>query len=57
MLVGRSHPVSVKQLLSRMLVILVRERRSAHSFPLLGSSAEGKTERAAGKVSISSRVC
>lgn len=54
---GRTHPVSVKQLLSRMLVILVRERRSVHSFPLLGPSAEEKAAKASGKVSISSRVC
>ncbi len=57
MLVGRTRPVSVKQLLRRMLVILVREKERA--FALLGWSAEAKTEtqKDAAEVSIPSLIC
>lgn len=47
-LVGRSRPVSVKQLLSRMLVILVREW-CMHSY---WRSADRKIDKAERKVSI-----
>lgn len=40
MLVGRTRPVGVKQLLGGMLVILVRERRDVHSHCLASLQEE-----------------